>query len=158
MLHCCHQCFFLSHCVHWPQYQLLNLAFIIIKPSKGPQKGKNGQKLTLSGLWPYGTPYLMERVGTRLERHLDYPGWSFCPFSRPRMSQMLPYWGQKGATNLKIHFWPHKSAQRAYFGLEGVERGWNTNEDIQKEQFGPFTRPRMSQIWFFRAQKWTKIS
>ena len=39
---------------------------------------------------------------------------------------------------LKLPYWSHKSAQRAYFGLEGAERGWNTKEDIQTDQFGPF--------------------
>ena len=51
--------------------------------------------------------------------------------------------GQNGP---KISFWPHKLTQRAYFGLEVVEQGWNTNEDIQTDQFVSFARLIMSQM------------
>ena len=64
------------------------------------------------------------------------------------MSQMWPYEGQKGAKiSFKKAFWPQNLIQGAYFGLEGAERGWNTNEDIQADQFEPFAKPRMSQMW-----------
>ena len=56
------------------------------------------------------------------------------------------------SNRLKIAFWPHKLAKRAYFGLEGVEQGKNTNKDIQTDQFAPFARPRMSQMWSYGAK------
>ena len=34
-LHYCHQCFFWSHYVHWPTFQLLDRVFIIFSPSNG---------------------------------------------------------------------------------------------------------------------------
>ena len=72
-----------------------------------------------------------------------------CPKSGPR--------GPKSGQNeLKIAFWQHKSAGRAYFGMEGLEQGWNTGDDIQTDQFGPFARPKMSQMWPQAAQKWPK--
>ena len=46
-------------------------------------------------------------------------------FARPRISQMWSYRGKKEAKKANIAFCPHKLAQRDYFGLEGVERGWS---------------------------------
>ena len=39
----------------------------------------------------------------------------------------------------------------------GLELGLNSTEDIQVDQFGPFARPRMSQIWPHGGQKVAKI-
>ena len=63
--------------------------------------------------------------------HLSDPECPKCGLMRAKMGQ----------NRLKIDFWPHKSAHRAYFGLEGVEQGCNTNKDIQVDQYGPFATP-----------------
>ena len=59
---------------------------------KGLKRPKKGPNLAFSGLRPYGAPYLMERVGTRLDIQVDQVG----PFATPRISQMWPYRAQKG--------------------------------------------------------------
>ena len=67
-------------------------------------------------------------------------------FPDPESPKCSPTGAQKA-------FWPHKLAQRAYFGLEGVEQGWNANEETQTDQFGQIARPRMSQKWPYSGQK-----
>ena len=62
--------------------------------------------------------------------------------------------GPKGAKiSFKKALWPHKLVQGSYFRLEGAERGWITNEDIQADQFDPFATPRMLQMWPYGHQK-----
>ena len=112
---------------------------------KGPKRPQKGQTFAFLGLWPYGTPYLMKRGGTRLERHIGHPGWSvwlICQtLNVPNVALRGP---KRGKNRLKIALWPHKSAHRAYFGLEGVKQGWNTKEDIQTDQFWPFADPNVA--------------
>ena len=145
VLHWCHQLFNWSHYVHWSPFQLEDQAVLIFRPLKWAKKAKIGPKLAFSRLWPYGTPYFMEQVWMRLERPLGHPGWAVWPVCQtqkvPNVDLRVP---KKGQNRQKKSFWPHKSTQRTYFGLEEVDQDWNTNKDIQTYQFRPFTRPRMS--------------
>ena len=76
----------------------------------------------------------------------------------PECPKCGPTGAKKGAKiGQKIAFLPQKLAQRAHFGLEGVEKGWNTNKDIQTDYFGPFATPRMSQMRPYEGRLGPKI-
>ena len=40
--------------------------------------------------------------------------------------------------------------------MDGTEQSWNTNENIQTDQYDPFDTPRMSQIWPYGDQRGAK--
>ena len=107
---------------------------------QGPKRDLNRLEIHF---WPHKSAqrvYFVQGWNTKNVIQID----QFGPYDTSRMSQMLPYGGQRGA---KIGKKNAKLVQRACFGLEGVERGWNTNEDIQTDQFGQLVMPRIFQMW-----------
>ena len=80
-------------------------------------------------------------------------------------------WGQFQHEHRAYHiFGPSKGPKRAKTGIFTIkgkcdhlfnrtmlEPGWNGIEDIQADQFGPFARPRISQLWPQGGQKMVKI-
>ena len=107
-------------------------------PKYGPTWAKKGPKEAFKSL--LATQIIQEglfwvgRVGTRLEhpwRHPDGPVWAIC--HTRNVSIVALRWPKRGQHRLTIAFWSHKSVQRAYFGLGGVEQGWDTNEDIHTD-------------------------
>ena len=87
------------------------------------------------------------RGGTRFAhqcKHPDRPVGAICHIQNvPNLALRQP---KRGQNRVRIAFWPNKLVQRAYFGLEGAERGQKTKEVIQTDQFGPFASSKMSQI------------
>ena len=69
---------------------------------------------------------------------------------------MAPTGPKSGPKKLKIIVWPRKSAQRAYFVLEGVEQGWNTKEGIQPDNVRPIFQVKIVNKLANGLQKWQR--
>ena len=71
---------------------------------------------------------------------------------------MAPWGPKSGQNKLKIAVLPRKSAQRAYFVLEEVEKGWNTKEGIQPDNVRPIFKVKMvrEKKSTNRLQKWQR--
>ena len=74
-----------------------------------------------------------------LEQRQRHPGWLVWLICQTQnVPKMVPRGPISGPNMLKIAFWPNKLAQRAHFGWEGVEQGWNTTGGIWPDHVGPF--------------------
>ena len=117
---------------------MIENAFIIyLGLQKGPKRPQKRRNLAFSGIWLYGIPYFMKRVGTTLQRHIGHPGRSVWPICQtlnvPNEALRGP---KRGKIRLEIALWPHKSAHRADFGLEGVEKVVTPNKTSRQTSLG----------------------